>query len=86
MFDMPVPSDRGSAITAVVADGQKNEHGSVNEANHFHAAWTVDSIQALLGDSGLVQTHAEMGDTKLPVFPDEGKWPLNLIARGRKPA
>jgi len=63
---------------------QKDERGSVNSAGHFHAAHTVTSIIAMLEKYGFTQVHAEL-DGRLPVFPEQAKWPLNLVARGRKP-
>lgn len=65
------------------ADLQKNESGSVNSKGHFHAAHTVSSICKLLESYGLTEVHAEL-DGRLPVFPDEGEWPQNLVVRGQK--
>jgi SAM-dependent methyltransferase len=66
------------------AERQKDEHGSVNSAGHFHPAFTVASITELFTKYGLVDVHAEIRG-RLPLFEDKDKYPLNLIARGRKP-
>ncbi|ORX40839.1 S-adenosyl-L-methionine-dependent methyltransferase [Kockovaella imperatae] len=64
--------------------GKKLEGGSVNAPNHFHAAFSVDSITDFLKKYGFTDVHAEIRG-KLPVWEDPAKYPSCLIARGRKP-
>ncbi|KAK1923160.1 S-adenosyl-L-methionine-dependent methyltransferase [Papiliotrema laurentii] len=71
-------------LSVPLKEGKKDEHGSVNSAGHFHPAFTVASITELFTKYGLVDVHAEIRG-RLPVFEDKDKYPLNLIARGRKP-
>ncbi|WWD20851.1 hypothetical protein CI109_105328 [Kwoniella shandongensis] len=66
-------------------DAKTLPDGSVNAPNHFHPAYTTETLSTVLTDAGLDDVHAEVKG-RLPVFGvDKPYQPPGLVVRGRKP-